>query len=440
MKGTMSVRAAIIAFFAAVLVAAVGFVVLHAPGRSLLLDAAALALASWAALLLIGMVGAPLSRMRGGRIMAAAAIILLVAVCVELSGWVLFHRMLTTASPSERRTYVLLTGDLAANDGGPRDHVPDGLQGTGLVSVYAPHPFMNYRINPAAAYMGERQFNAQYLIRRGEPIRPRDAVKWRALVLGGSTTFNEGVRDEADTWVHRLEERIRKANGDDYDVINGGVGGYSLVDNILHYTLLLRELRPDVVILFTGVNDVHPRLLGDILPDYSNLRVAWNGSPLEWIDRLKPFLWSNAARLYALMKVRGGAVGHIYSMVMKPYPPESVWEERLQHNGAQVYRSYLEFAIRLFRSEGHRIILLPQVWLPREGNEGDRLFAIGVNEHNSVGRAAAAEASIPFADSLLQDHLFERPDLFDACHFNAAGNEKMARLVYEFLTTNHLLR
>jgi lysophospholipase L1-like esterase len=435
----MSVRTVIIAFLATLLIAAIGFVALHAPSVPLLLDAAVLAVAGWAIFLLTCMASAAWRQWRGARYATAAVVIVIMAMFTELSARLLFHQMLDMASPFERRTYSAVTGDLVDAADGSRATVPDWREGFGLASVYAPHPFMNYRINPAATYMGERQFDAKYLIRRTEPIRPREAVKWRALVLGGSTTFNEGIRDEVDTWVHRLEERIRKAKGDDYDVINGGVGGYSLVDNILHYTLLLRQLRPDVVILFTGINDVNPRLLGDLLPDYSNLRVPWNGASLEWIAKLKPFLWSNVARLYALRKIRRGAVGHIYSVVMKPYPPLSSWEEELKRNGPELYRSYLEFAIRVFQSEGHSTVLLPQVWMPRDNNEVDRVFAIGVDQHNEIGRAVASAASIPFADMLLLNQPFGRSDLFDACHFNAAGNDKMARIIYDFLGANHLI-
>ena len=81
--------------------------------------------------------------------------------------------------------------------------------------------------------------------------------------------------------MHQLEACIREANGGQLDVINGGVGGYALVDNLLHYTVLLRELKPDLVILFRGINDVHARLWRDTSLDYRATRRRWAGGEAE---------------------------------------------------------------------------------------------------------------------------------------------------------------
>ena len=41
--------------------------------------------------------------------------------------------------------------------------------------------------------------------------------------------------------------------------MNGGVSGYTLNENIIHYMMLTTHLEPNVVILYVGINDVHPR-------------------------------------------------------------------------------------------------------------------------------------------------------------------------------------
>ena len=350
------------------------------------------------------------------------------AVSTEAMCYVLLRSEMALAQAGQRRAYQWMTGDV-----GPAysDTELDGMGGTGLSLNFAPHPFMNFIANPQAPYMGVPQIDKQYLIRRSEPLRPRELVRWRALVLGGSTTFNEGVRLERDTWVHQLEARIREANGGQLDVINGGVGGYALVDNLLHYTVLLRELKPDLVILFTGINDVHARLFGDTSLDYRATRRRWAGGEAEWVQRLRPFFATSTARYIAWRRV--DQFGHIYSMVMWNYPPPSTWQDALRRHGPETYRSYLEHTIKLFQAQGHQVLVLPQVWKPRANNEFDRVFGIGVDQHNLVNADAARKFGLMFGDTLLAPDLFEETDVYDNCHFNVAGNKKMAAAVHELL-------
>ena len=360
----------------------------------------------------------------GGVWLAGAVLI------VEVMCYVLLQSDMALAEGQRRRLYQWMTGDVGPSNTRSNSE-RDGMGGTGLSSNFAPHAFMNFVLNPDATYMGIAQFDKQYLIRRTEPLRPREYVRWRALVLGGSTTFNEGIRHERDTWVHQLEARIREANGDQFDVINGGVGGYALVDNLLHYTLLLRELKPDLVILFTGVNDVHARLFGDTSLDYRATRRRWAGGEAEWVQRLRPFFATSTARYIAWRRVN--QFGHIYSMVMWSYPPPSTWQDALRRHGPETYRSYLEHTIKLFQAQGHQVLVLPQVWKPRANNEFDRVFGIGVDEHNLVNADAARKFELMFGDTLLAANLFEQTDVYDNCHFNVAGNKKMAAAVHELL-------
>ena len=362
-----------------------------------------------------------------GGVGLAGAVMIVEAMC-----YALLRSDLALAEGQHRRLYQWMTGDAGASNT-HSDSELDGLAGTGVSSNFAPHPLMNFVLNPDATYMGVAQFDKQYLIRRTEPLRPREVVRWRALVLGGSTTFNEGVRLERDTWVRRLEVHIREANGDQFDVVNGGVGGYALVDNLLHYTLLLRELKPDLVILFTGINDVHGRLLGDTSLDYRGTRRPWAGGEAEWVRHLKPFFATSAARYIAWRRIKAGQIGHIYSLVMWDYPPLATWEDALRRHGPERYRSYLEFAIKLFQAQGHQVLVLPQVWKPRANSETDRVFGIGVDEHNLINADAARKFGVGYGDTLLAPKLFEQADMYDNCHFNVAGNKKMAAAVHELL-------
>jgi lysophospholipase L1-like esterase len=377
---------------------------------------------------------------------AAFAGFLILALAVErgLRGWPRLRRLamagaslLLLAATLEGGAAVLLADRLAGSPSNVTNAYAQVFDGAtsgivaGLTSNYRPHPYLNFALNPAAAYMDERQFNAEYSIRRSEPIRPRGEVAWRALALGGSTTFGERTQHERDTWVYRLEEKMRAAHGPDYDVINGGVGGYNVIENLIHYALLLDALDPDVVILYVGINDVHPRLMGDLARDYTNSRLPYR-SDKTTLPVADPTLAQSAVyRVWMLREVEQRVFAHIYNYVQRMYPPVEQWTAALQRNGPEVYQAHLEDLVRLILAQGHRVVIVPQVFVPAPRNAKDAAFDYGVKQHNAANARVAAKYLCPFV--ALKSEEFGRNDRMDNCHFTPEGHEKMATKLFDFL-------
>jgi lysophospholipase L1-like esterase len=303
---------------------------------------------------------------------------------------------------------------------------------------YEPHQYLPYVLNPDRIVNGQRQFNAIFRIRRSEPIRTRSEVTWRALALGGSTTYGEPLADEADTWVAQLERLIRTEYGPSFDVINGGVGGYTLYENVIHYMTLLTHLDPDVVILFEGINDVHPRIFGEIAYDYSNYRTPWRNNeafpPVDYrLAWLTPYRY-----IYLRHAIEPTALEGIGALVNKPYPDPSLWQEALQRNTVDNYRTMLENLVLLLRAQGRQVVIIPQYYLPRY--DTDWIFKIGVDENNLVNHEIADKYNLPFVDSVIAPGTFEPGDTVDSTHFNADGSAKMANLMFAFMKQHGLLR
>ena len=86
---------------------------------------------------------------------------------------------------------------------------------------------------------------------RGEPSTRSGEERVRYVALGDSYTIGTAV-DEADRWPNQLAARI----SDLELVANLGVNGYTTADLITDQLPRLDELRPELVSLLIGVNDV----------------------------------------------------------------------------------------------------------------------------------------------------------------------------------------
>ena len=130
------------------------------------------------------------------------------------------------------------------------------------VRLKRPVPETNIRFvqipNTAAFLMGvDVRLNSHGL--RGPDFSLTKAPgTYRILMLGDSTTFGWGVREE-DTIAQRLQSMLNnQAKGVSYEVINAGIGNYNTVQEVAYFNRFGRALDPDLVILTFFVNDPEP--------------------------------------------------------------------------------------------------------------------------------------------------------------------------------------
>ncbi len=101
------------------------------------------------------------------------------------------------------------------------------------------------------------------------PPPPRAAGTWEGTVvaLGDSLTAGPGLA-EAEAWPALLERRLAE-DGQRWRVVNAGVSGETSSGARARVDWVLRQLRPEVVVLETGANDglrgLEPRLVRENL-------------------------------------------------------------------------------------------------------------------------------------------------------------------------------
>jgi|GEM_PF-3401856 len=87
--------------------------------------------------------------------------------------------------------------------------------------------------------------------------------KIRVVCLGGSTTFGAYASDD-ETWPAQLQMLL----GDRYAVYNYGMLGYTTAENIIQMALLIPEIKPDIVVFYTGWDDIANYHRFERSPDY----------------------------------------------------------------------------------------------------------------------------------------------------------------------------
>jgi lysophospholipase L1-like esterase len=83
---------------------------------------------------------------------------------------------------------------------------------------------------------------------------------YRVMMLGDSTTFGWGVRQE-DTAAKFLERKLSAALPAGYsgvEVMNAGVGNYNTVQEVTYYETIGWKYHPDLVVLVFFINDPEP--------------------------------------------------------------------------------------------------------------------------------------------------------------------------------------
>jgi lysophospholipase L1-like esterase len=78
----------------------------------------------------------------------------------------------------------------------------------------------------------------------------------RYLALGDSYTIGTGASTPPHSWPAIIAERLKKETGRDVELTNPAVSGFTTLDVIDKELYLIKQLKPDLVTILIGVNDL----------------------------------------------------------------------------------------------------------------------------------------------------------------------------------------
>ncbi len=308
------------------------------------------------------------------------------------------------------------------------------------LGLYRPHPFFNTgpRAGAIAEAFGKRAaFNSLGYRSPERPLTKPDGAL-RILCAGGSTTFDLQAATDEETWPWRLEAILAdEAAG--VEVWNAGFPGWTSVENLISLAVRDVDLRPDVVLLFQGINDLQPashrpfdRQYVDGHAGVSRRALGLDRAPLSWTER--------SVLLEAARDTLFG-VEDAWDRV-RAAPSAEGRHRELAPAAAEVYERNVRSFVALVRGHGGVPVLATQVVRFRNASAAkDRDYLAGwlaglepeaapaaLEELNGVLRRVAQDQEALLVDAARE--IDWRDEHFaDPMHFSAAGSRRFAELV-----------
>ena len=314
--------------------------------------------------------------------------------------------------------------------------------------AYRPHPLLIVAGRPnavleAAAHVvhfnarGQRATNV-----RDVPV-PKPEGTYRVVCEGGSTTFDLLAPDDAATWPARLGTFLRPRA----DVVNAGFPGWTSLESLVSLEIRDLDLQPDLVVVFSGVNDLQPAGHVPFAPDYS----VGHAEILPRVTGVAPVPVRFVSRLVFVEWLRGRLEPLRREATAEGYTPSYEWtggpkRDDIPAEAVAVYERNLRSTIAVASAHGARTLLVAQTARVRAGHEKADLarlegwtpgltakgYLAGLARYNAVARKLRDEGLALFLDPF-GTGMFTDEHFLDPVHFSPAGSELFAKTLAALL-------
>jgi lysophospholipase L1-like esterase len=278
---------------------------------------------------------------------------------------------------------------------------------------------------------------------------------YRIFALGASTT-EQIYLDDKDTWTHKLQEILGKTSKKEIEVINTGVSGVRLEQNLQTLNSIM-EYKPDMVLFLVGINDWN-RQIHDSMghpPEPQRERFHKIKKLQDKLSFEKSLI--GRAVLSASIQSKGGLNnkeliiegkyddlrGSLYNKVKKTYKPQTV---------SKNYKENLNIIVKACHESEVKCVFITQPNGYKDEVDEDYKKGFWMTPPNTD--YTLDMESLKHISSLYNDFLIDYSKenniylcdlekdippsydyMYDECHFNTKGAEKVAHSLKSCLST-----
>ena len=295
-----------------------------------------------------------------------------------------------------------------------------------VLGLYRRHPFLNTAPREGAkiqVYGKTASFNS---LGYRSPERPiiKPSGTLRVVCSVGSTTFDLLADNDSTSWPWVMEENLA-ARGLEVEVWNAGFPGWTSVENDISFLLRDQDLKPDVAVLFQGINDLQPASHRPFDRYYEK------GHADKQVEALG--FQGSAPRL-----LERSLLIELLSGTTRSRVSETPLAAEIDGAALSVFRRNVLSYVSLAHSVGARVVLATQPlrvrrdqqqsdlnyvegWLRLEGEAVESQLTL----MNEVLRSIATRDDVDLAD-VAADISFNDQDFLDPMHYSGAGSRKIA--------------
>ena len=321
-----------------------------------------------------------------------------------------------------------------------------GLEGIGRAYIYVKYgvPGKSYGLwrydETLGAQHREDAYNTRtqtnnFGFRNQEPVarqKPLDTL--RIIAYGGSTTFCYNLSD-SESWPIQLQRLLRQSDHTSHQVLNAGAIMWSIGHAYARATKDIPALKPDYVIVYSGINeDANARFLAakgepmnSLVKEGKYGKFATNLDQNRWMKR-------NLVTVRLLDYVAVPWIRRLQSQVISTeISSHSSPDPAILENYLHVLDQFLD----LVDSNGARAIFVIQA------HDGSKVQNEYLTSYSRSGAALARKkkAIVVDAAKLLDIYRGNSKDLFyhTGVHYSALGAQMLAELLYTevFADTMH---
>ncbi|MBI5045042.1 MAG: SGNH/GDSL hydrolase family protein [Candidatus Levybacteria bacterium] len=326
------------------------------------------------------------------------------------------------------------------------------------------HPFLQSKLLPDNNTDNQELHINSESFRYDEITKEKSSDTYRIFVMGGSTVENATVSYEQNL-VRLLEKKIQQKYKDKkIQVINAGNSGYTSEHSLIQYLFHVRDFDPDMIILWQGINDMYYSCdtiatIGSYRDDYSHyLGVVWplvrsyyDPKPvisvnIQGVDiatnLFSTILYSDIRNYISDIKINADKPKYI---TIKDFPSIRSFERNMT------------YFTKIVQMDGIKLVLASQPYLYRTDLPNSKNWIVGsacgekkhlypdnaslvagIESFNAVSEKISKEYGVSFVD--IESHIPKTSTYFvDDVHFTKKGNEKVADIIFGFLTENNIL-
>ncbi|MCM8790655.1 MAG: hypothetical protein NC938_03035 [Candidatus Omnitrophica bacterium] len=272
--------------------------------------------------------------------------------------------------------------------------------------------------------------------RGAEVSKEKPEGTFRIIIVGGSGAMGYGSSSDETAFPRVLEKLLNtESRNKKFEVINAGLASAISAQELVLIVTELIDLKPDMVVIFDGFNDIVGSVINDRRPNY-----PWRFEMIEKALKVSPtkLFLNKRLKNFRLTKL-------IMNRLEEKRKAESINKLSSNPAGVDAYLSNIRKMVRILRGLGIEpvVILQPNLYFKKDPSEDEKYILASeppalqpivkpmfINARERLAEMAKSD-KFAFLDFMALYDPYPDTIFFDAVHVGDRGQAIIASAIFE---------